>query len=288
MRAEEGFGRDGVEVDEEIAVAEEVGEVTDTRTMLSALIRSFILTLVFLAVTGASYIVWAVLSGGMAGEIFSGGSSPAHVRAISRAVILAICAAVYRSRGTFGRDFGGKVSPSGIASAVVIGCALQICAGFLLNPAAFTGEAAIGAVFDFGDSSAWSALAVSALLSPVCEEIVFRGLIYGELRRSGGRSWMVPALISSLLFAMVHTPISMMPVAFCAGMLFAFAVERYGSVVPAIAGHAAFNVLSYFSGYIPLGNIAVRIAVFAVSAALLAATVILPARINKENQRKGL
>lgn len=281
MRSEEEFDRGNAE-DEEIAVAEKVAESACTRTMLSAMIRSFILTLVFLAVTGISYIVWAVTSGITAGEIFSGGSSPAHVRAISRVVLLGICAAVYRSRGTFSRDFSGKSRPSGIMSAVVIGCTLQICSGFLLNPSAFTGNAVIGAVFDFSDSAAWSALAVSAILSPICEEIVFRGLIYGELRHSVSRSWIIPALISSLLFSMVHTPILMMPVAFCAGMIFAFAVERCSSVVPAIAGHASFNVLSYFSGYIPLGNIAIWIAIFAISAVVLATAVILLSRNNKE------
>lgn len=262
--------------DEDIAVTDEAEPVADTRSLLSALIRSSILTLAFIAVTWLSYLIWAFSSGMRAEDIFSGGSSPAHVRAISRAVILLICAAICKKRGTFGRELygGGRAIPA----ALVCGCALQIFAGFLLNPAAFSGEAAIGARFDFGDISAWSSLAVSAILSPVTEEIVFRGLIYGELRRSSERSWLVAAVISSLLFAVVHSPAPMMAVAFAAGIIFAYTVERTGSVAPAVAAHCAFNVLSYFSGYLPLGNAYIRIAVFALSAVFLALSVILIAR----------
>lgn len=53
-------------------------------------------------------------------------------------------------------------------------------------------------------------LALAVLAAPLCEEFIFRGLIYGGLRRS------MPALpamaMSAAIFAVVHPPLSILPV----------------------------------------------------------------------------
>jgi membrane protease YdiL (CAAX protease family) len=83
-----------------------------------------------------------------------------------------------------------------------------------------------------------SALAI--LAAPFFEEYIFRGLIYRGLRRSAG---VVPAvLLSAALFAVVHPPISVIPV-FCLGILCALAMERAGNLLAPVLVHALYNTV---------------------------------------------
>lgn len=79
-------------------------------------------------------------------------------------------------------------------------------------------------------------LAVGA--APLCEEFIFRGLIYGGLRRSMG---VLPALcVSAALFAIMHPPVSMLPV-FGLGLATAYAFERSKSLLAPMLVHAFYN-----------------------------------------------
>lgn len=83
---------------------------------------------------------------------------------------------------------------------------------------------------------AFAALAVIA--APIVEEILFRGVLYGALRRSLPRVGAV--LASALLFAVIHPMIGTPPV-FLLGVLAAFARERSGRLTTAMLVHAAYN-----------------------------------------------
>jgi membrane protease YdiL (CAAX protease family) len=85
---------------------------------------------------------------------------------------------------------------------------------------------------------------LAVLLAPLCEEFIFRGLLFGGLRRSAG---FVPAmLMSAALFAIVHPPVSMLPV-FGLGLCTAFAYERSKGLLAPMLVHAVYNaaVLGY-------------------------------------------
>lgn len=94
-------------------------------------------------------------------------------------------------------------------------------------------------------------LAVGAFLSPVAEEIFFRGILFGFLRQWG----FVPALIlSTALFAFIHPTGPGFPVIqVIGGILFATAYEVEGSLVVPIVihglGNSALFFLSYFSRF---------------------------------------
>ncbi len=76
--------------------------------------------------------------------------------------------------------------------------------------------------------------------APLCEEFIFRGLLFGGLRRS--MSLLPAMLISAALFAVVHPPASMLPV-FVLGMFTAYAYERTRTLLAPVLVHAIYNAL---------------------------------------------
>ncbi|TWI63551.1 hypothetical protein IP91_03522 [Pseudoduganella lurida] len=89
-----------------------------------------------------------------------------------------------------------------------------------------------------GGIAPWLLLAVACVAAPLCEEFIFRGLLFGGLRRSLPRAAAMAA--SAALFAVVHPPLSMLPV-FVLGLCTAYAFDRQrGLLAPAIA-HAVYN-----------------------------------------------
>lgn len=79
---------------------------------------------------------------------------------------------------------------------------------------------------------------LAVVAAPLCEEFIFRGLIFGGLRRSLGL--MPSMLMSAALFAIVHPPVSMLPV-FVLGLCTAFAYERSKALLAPVLVHAIYN-----------------------------------------------
>lgn len=87
------------------------------------------------------------------------------------------------------------------------------------------------------DAPLWRAIAM-LLIAPLSEEFVFRGLIFGGLRRQLGPRAAI--LASSLLFAALHTPQAALPV-FLMGACAALAYQRSDSLLAAIVVHVVYN-----------------------------------------------
>ena len=87
------------------------------------------------------------------------------------------------------------------------------------------------------DQRGW-VFALAVVAAPLCEEFIFRGLIYGGLRRS------MPAtqamLASAAIFAVIHPPLSMLPV-FVLGLCAAWAYERSKTLLAPMLVHAVYN-----------------------------------------------
>lgn len=80
------------------------------------------------------------------------------------------------------------------------------------------------------------------ILIPVCEELVFRGLMYKRLREYTG---FVSAMIySAFVFSFVHVNMVQAIYAFAMAVVFAFLYEKYGSVKAPILAHVSANILS--------------------------------------------
>ncbi|MBH0208783.1 MAG: JDVT-CTERM system CAAX-type protease [Nitrospira sp.] len=100
----------------------------------------------------------------------------------------------------------------------------------------------------------WSPAFLSgALWQPLFEELLFRGVIQGQLRQSrwGQKAWVglsMANLIVSLLFALAHLAshsISWSLLVFAPSLCFGFVRDRFASVYPAIALHVFYNT-GYF------------------------------------------
>lgn len=81
-----------------------------------------------------------------------------------------------------------------------------------------------------------------AVFTPVLEELVFRGIIYGRLKTMLPK--MVAILLSALIFAVVHTNIVQFLYAFPVGIVLAILMDCAGNVYGAMAGHMAANLIA--------------------------------------------
>ncbi len=82
---------------------------------------------------------------------------------------------------------------------------------------------------------AWGSI---VLLLPAFEELIFRGGIYGALRRTLHPALAVAA--SALLFGLAHEPVAAAPAA-ALGVMLAILYERTGSLAAPLAFHALHN-----------------------------------------------
>lgn len=79
---------------------------------------------------------------------------------------------------------------------------------------------------------------LAVIAAPLCEEFIFRGLIYGGMRRSIPEGWAIFG--SAAVFAIVHPPMAMIPV-FGLGMCAAVAYRRSGGLLAPMLTHALYN-----------------------------------------------
>jgi membrane protease YdiL (CAAX protease family) len=88
-----------------------------------------------------------------------------------------------------------------------------------------------------------AALASAVFFAPIFEEIVFRGLLFGTLRNVFG--WPLAATLSAAVFALAHGygSLGFMSV-FLSGVLWAYAYEATGSLLPGMIAHAVNNLIA--------------------------------------------
>lgn len=86
------------------------------------------------------------------------------------------------------------------------------------------------------------AVVVLAVMAPIAEELVFRGLLYGWLR--GFMPFALVAILTSALFGLAHGELAHAIAAGLLGLALAFIRERSGSLWPAIAAHVVNNLVA--------------------------------------------
>ena len=96
-------------------------------------------------------------------------------------------------------------------------------------------------------ASAPPELALQALsvvvMAPICEELLFRGVIYPSLRDLGHPRLAIAA--SSLLFAAIHGSLALMLPLTVLAVILVWLYEKSGSIVAPILMHAAFNAVNF-------------------------------------------
>ncbi|MGZ4149339.1 MAG: CPBP family intramembrane glutamic endopeptidase [Actinomycetota bacterium] len=97
-------------------------------------------------------------------------------------------------------------------------------------------------VQDFGDRWVLPSAALAVFMSPFCEEILFRGFVFGGLRRRLRFVW--AGLASASLFGLAHAdPVRFVGLA-TMGFVLAAAYERRKTLTASIAAHFTANLLS--------------------------------------------
>lgn len=91
----------------------------------------------------------------------------------------------------------------------------------------------------FYGSTIWLELLGSAVITPLLEEVLHRGVVYIRLRRSMN---MWPAVIvSAFVFAALHFNVVQFTYAFLLGIVFALFTEKTGHIYPAVLAHIVAN-----------------------------------------------
>jgi membrane protease YdiL (CAAX protease family) len=152
-----------------------------------------------------------------------------------------------RFRGGFGWDLARGLRRVGIGVAtagLVVAPALAVygllrllmgvkAADSPVLPLLMAPETAVAKVF---------LLAAIGLAVPALEETLFRGILFGGLRRRW--SYWPAALVSATIFAVVHQHLAGFVTYLLLGLIFAYLFEASRSLVTCWAAHAAFNIFN--------------------------------------------
>lgn len=88
-----------------------------------------------------------------------------------------------------------------------------------------------------------------AIVAPVVEEFIFRGLIMTRLSRAMP-GWLA-ALVSAAVFGLCHGELVWFCYTFAVGAFFAFIDLRAGSILPSVLGHIMFNAIGQVMTFVP-------------------------------------
>ncbi|MFQ5579884.1 MAG: lysostaphin resistance A-like protein [Nitrospiria bacterium] len=90
---------------------------------------------------------------------------------------------------------------------------------------------------EFGAGKLWMPMIFLVVIGPLLEELVFRGFLYGPIRRRAGST--IAIFLTALLFMLGHGHISQTTFVF--GLFFAYLYESTQSLMPGFFFHALLN-----------------------------------------------
>lgn len=90
------------------------------------------------------------------------------------------------------------------------------------------------------------------ILTPVAEELVFRGLMYRRMREDTG--FVAAMVYTAVVFGVFHGNVVQMLYGFIMGLMLAYVYEKYGSVAAPIMAHITVNIVSVLATYSEIYN----------------------------------
>jgi membrane protease YdiL (CAAX protease family) len=130
------------------------------------------------------------------------------------------------------------------SSIVLLGLVLMVAGGVVLEPLLSLFPDKYFEMMNEAIGSGGWAILTTVILAPVCEEMLFRGLILEYIKQKRGVTAAV--VLSALIFGLVHAPIlPQMVGAFIMGIVLGYVYVLTGSLLSVIIIHAANNALSY-------------------------------------------
>ena len=131
-------------------------------------------------------------------------------------------------------------------------------------------------------------LVVLGILTPIVEEVLFRGLVYKRLKIYYEAS--IAAYISAIIFGIAHFNLIQGLYAFVMGIIFAFVYEKYKSIFAPVIVHLAANIVAVISGLNPISQFIDRywIIRLVVGIGFVAAFVMTVMYLNKRSEQKEM
>ncbi|MBG02153.1 MAG: hypothetical protein CL470_07780 [Acidimicrobiaceae bacterium] len=169
-------------------------------------------------------------------------------------ILAVVFASTYRGGGIL-KDFYFRMERKDIGLGILIGVVAQfLLVPVLTYPVLWLFDKDIDDVSNIAEELTdrpSSPIGVIALIvfvgvfTPVAEELFFRGLLYGSLRKklnlTGAKCIWASMIISSAVFSLVHFQWILIPALFGVGIVFNLIYEKTGRLGPAIWAHAGFN-----------------------------------------------
>lgn len=89
---------------------------------------------------------------------------------------------------------------------------------------------------------------------PYAEELLYRGIIFGRMKVAFGAKRAI--VISAVVFGLMHFNLVQFVYATIVGLALAYFTDKYASVIPALLGHAAANIIAVIraAGGLPISD----------------------------------
>lgn len=94
--------------------------------------------------------------------------------------------------------------------------------------------------YDVNNKSLMITVMSSAILGPILEELIFRGIIYNKLKEFNKPIRAI--VLQSIIFALFHDDILNAIYAFMAGFMFTYVYEKYNNLISSIVLHISLNL----------------------------------------------
>lgn len=154
-----------------------------------------------------------------------------------------------------------KITPGFLAGALGMSM-LFYFASVVLNAVAFTvfegfGYTPISDAYDletdYSTASMIMSFILTVILAPICEELMYRGVVLRKLANMNTRFGIV---MSAILFGLMHGNLSQAILGFCVGLVLGYIVVETGSLLPSIICHMCINFIacSYDYAYLLMGR----------------------------------
>lgn len=121
----------------------------------------------------------------------------------------------------------------------------------VLIPSAMDSYEDLAQNFDLSTASPVLMILAVCIVGPIVEELVFRGMIFGKLRRAF--SFWPAAIISGIMFGVFHMNIMQGVYASVLGVLLAYVYEKTQTIFGSIFFHIVFNASSYITDFVNSG-----------------------------------
>lgn len=117
------------------------------------------------------------------------------------------------------------------------------------------------------------------ILAPIIEEIVFRGMCYGSLKK--GMPMLAAMILSSWGFGMMHVGVLWVIYTTAVGLVFVWCYEKHRSILAPILIHVGFNLMGQAVGLLPEMDVGAYAAMLAVSGLACAAITVYVMKTSK-------